>query len=565
MRIGRYSRWLLAAGCAMAPAVSAQGRLLGGNIALTGAPCSFPDVAYSPEEDCYLVVWVDYGVPGLPAVRGRLLKVDSDGLLPQPTFAISNPADRSFYPAVAYNPTAREFLVTWDREDAQGISITVYGRRIRASDGALQQAGFQIASAPSVQRSAAAWSTTSQRYLVAYSNFDNAFGRFISSSGQPLTSDFLINDASGHAFFPAVCWAPSGDVFLITWDHGAPNSQDFIGRRVISAAGQWLTAPLTITSGAAESRSTIAHDDVLGRWLVQYNDASHAEQSYDQYGRFIKDDGTLDGPALPIANSPVFEGDTILGSDIAFAPAAGLYFSSFVVPTGISGQLCDRNGRRLHPQVVLGTIQGPDGNFMRHNNAADTRRNQFLTVWEGNPVAAGPTSIYAQLYASSTPVTDLSAEAGPARIRLRWTDPNDSEMTQVTIRASTTAPPASPDDGALITQLDVTPGASASFLHTGLDHRQTYYYAVFAHEFTPIYAPGAVTSARPVVPGELDGDGDVDQADFGLLQACLVGSGQSYGPGCDPADLDSDGDVDQDDFEVFLSCLGGAATPPGCP
>jgi hypothetical protein len=59
-------------------------------------------------------------------------------------------------------------------------------------------------------------------------------------------------------------------------------------------------------------------------------------------------------------------------------------------------------------------------------------------------------------------------------------------------------------------------------------------------------------------------DGDVDQADFGHLQACLSGSGVSYGPGCQDADLVIDGTVDAADLARFLSCVGGTGEPPGC-
>jgi hypothetical protein len=64
--------------------------------------------------------------------------------------------------------------------------------------------------------------------------------------------------------------------------------------------------------------------------------------------------------------------------------------------------------------------------------------------------------------------------------------------------------------------------------------------------------------------GDFDVDGDVDQADFGYLQTCLVGSGSLYTSGCGEADLDWDLDVDQADLERFLSCISGDGASPGC-
>jgi hypothetical protein len=65
-------------------------------------------------------------------------------------------------------------------------------------------------------------------------------------------------------------------------------------------------------------------------------------------------------------------------------------------------------------------------------------------------------------------------------------------------------------------------------------------------------------------PGDFDGDGDVDQADFGHLQSCLTGSSLPAGPACADADLNTDGEIKPDDVAIFLDCVGGASQPPGC-
>lgn len=64
----------------------------------------------------------------------------------------------------------------------------------------------------------------------------------------------------------------------------------------------------------------------------------------------------------------------------------------------------------------------------------------------------------------------------------------------------------------------------------------------------------------PVVRGDFDRDGDVDQEDFGHLQKCFSGSGEPQtAPECLDAFLDADDDVDAGDVAVFLSCIGGAS------
>lgn len=67
------------------------------------------------------------------------------------------------------------------------------------------------------------------------------------------------------------------------------------------------------------------------------------------------------------------------------------------------------------------------------------------------------------------------------------------------------------------------------------------------------------TTVTVRVPGDFDGDADVDQEDFGDFQLCLTAPGvpQENGP-CAPARLDLDDDVDGNDFNLFSGCMSGA-------
>lgn len=76
-----------------------------------------------------------------------------------------------------------------------------------------------------------------------------------------------------------------------------------------------------------------------------------------------------------------------------------------------------------------------------------------------------------------------------------------------------------------------------------------------------------VTLTVEPIPGDFDGDSDVDQANFGHLQACLSGNGiPPADERCDDADLDRDKDVDADDYVIFAGCSSGAniSADPGC-
>jgi hypothetical protein len=57
---------------------------------------------------------------------------------------------------------------------------------------------------------------------------------------------------------------------------------------------------------------------------------------------------------------------------------------------------------------------------------------------------------------------------------------------------------------------------------------------------------------------DFDADGDIDQSDFGYLQACLTATGRPQtDPACEGTDLDYDTDVDVVDLAKFIRCISG--------
>jgi outer membrane protein assembly factor BamB len=64
------------------------------------------------------------------------------------------------------------------------------------------------------------------------------------------------------------------------------------------------------------------------------------------------------------------------------------------------------------------------------------------------------------------------------------------------------------------------------------------------------------------MPADFDRDEDIDQSDFGHLQACLSSSSPvPIEPGCEDANLTNDNVIDELDLAVFLDCFTGPKAP----
>ncbi len=165
---------------------------------------------------------------------------------------------------------------------------------------------------------------------------------------------------------------------------------------------------------------------------------------------------------------------------------------------------------------------------------------------------------------SPGPVADFVASQGLRQNVLSWRNPIECSFHGTMIRCRTDGFPVGPGDGILVIDKPAGPATLDSYTHQGLSPGTTYYYAAFAHDGLSYYAAPLFAQAMPLSPADFDRDDDVDQTDFGHLQACLAGSGVLIPPGCEDADLDQDDQVAEQDVALFLDCVGGDHSVPGC-
>ena len=167
------------------------------------------------------------------------------------------------------------------------------------------------------------------------------------------------------------------------------------------------------------------------------------------------------------------------------------------------------------------------------------------------------------------PVTSAKAFILNGSNIISWKNPTDVDYAGARVRFRHDQFPTGPTDGTLLGDKPGSPGFGDAMTHNGTNENLTYFYAVFAFDDAGNFAPADTAKAilPPAhAPADFDDDGDVDQSDYGHLQACFSGQGIAQpDAGCADAKLDADSDVDKDDVQIFLDCMSGPNVEPISP
>jgi hypothetical protein len=194
-----------------------------------------PDVAYSPHQDQYLVVYLY--APTVTSsdsdIRGVL--VSGDGTLAGNEFPIRAEAGLQVAPSIAYNETHEEYLVVYGNSWASGLE-DVAAQRVRASDGQLLSWRNIATGANQVRRLPdVAYNAARNEYLVVYEFLQGtakqARGTRFTHDMATLFSEVTIGDpilSDGHTTVAA-----GPDEYLVVWPkHTSGQDYDVLARRV---------------------------------------------------------------------------------------------------------------------------------------------------------------------------------------------------------------------------------------------------------------------------------------------------------------------------------------------
>ncbi len=531
-------------------------------------------ICYNPDRNEYLLAFTNNWQISYYVLDGTGARQPSR---PEVTILDDPLLDGMHFAAVAYSSVNQRYLLTYggwlpdnssqlrshliDANDGQliGANNLIYDGDSAIGDTELMR-GFPMAYSP-----------TSDVHLVAWKD-DKATGCEVyaavlsGSTGVRLSP--ILNLSLGdprYSSHPTIAWNSARNEFMVVYQvscEDAGQSWNYFGRRI---KPDWsMSERFQVTNGpTAECLGNLAYDADLDRYLLAYEDTSAGQWVW---GQFVTADGAPAGPRFELY-APPYRGREAW---LTWHPGT----RDFLVGSK-SQDTFENLGRRISQVgvplgdviVITGHTSGiGEGNF-DPKPIVNTLTNEYLYAWFNTY-----NDIYTRRYRTlprsdvtpPAPVTGFTATPGYGQITLNWANSTTIDSLGTIIRYKTTGSPTGPHDGLPLAIRPKAPGQPDSFVHTGLDRANTYYYAAFAYDAIPNHAGAATDDARPLAPADFDGDGDVDQKDFGHLQACFGDDGQGLAKGCENTDLDGDHDADQEDFAVFTSCIGGPDCASGC-
>jgi hypothetical protein len=251
-----------------------------------------PDVAYSPTQDEYLVVYTYEQNSSDYDLFAR--RVSWNGGWMSAEIAINLEADKQWNPAVAYNSQNDEYLVVYENWWAGGLR-DIAAQRVDASDGSLLS-WRNIATGTGEERvfPDVAYNEARNEYLIAYTfgvgSDGHIYGKVASANLGTLSGEIHICDDSYDQDFPAVAAGP--DEYLVVWEDGTWGTDDYdIFARRVSGGGtpQGASGGFEIDGVGDDNLHVdpaVAYGAGYG-YLVAWRYFDPGASGQDVYGRYV--------------------------------------------------------------------------------------------------------------------------------------------------------------------------------------------------------------------------------------------------------------------------------------
>jgi hypothetical protein len=252
--------------------LAADGTLLGdNNPVIQGADIFIqPAVAYNPDANQYFITWQFQNEPGSKGFNNAFgTLADSSGVPIGDVVQVSN---AGLEQTLLFNPVTGEFG-HHARDFAGGGVPGIYFRRI-AGDGTpiASPTPVTTAGAPAPAGEMGV-NTNTGDYLSTWRDQvdEDLKGRLLDSTGMPLTDAFEISDIfPGSTLAAGVAYDPRADQYLVVFTgFSSPNT---LYAQFVSASGGPTGSLMTIANETGASFAGVAFDPVNGVYLVRWSD-----------------------------------------------------------------------------------------------------------------------------------------------------------------------------------------------------------------------------------------------------------------------------------------------------
>jgi len=325
--------------------------------------------------------------------------------------------------AVAYNPTAGQYLVVW--QDARQLGTRgydIFGQRVDENGNRLG-ANFRISDAAALAseyKPAVAFSVTSNQYFVAWSDGRDhltsgfeVYGQRIRAGGAKVGGNFRISDtnAVGDETDAAVTWNSNANQYLVVWGDNRQNptssAWDIYGQRVkgggaMAGSNFRVSGPLGAPSITSEFDPAVAFNGTSNQYLVVWSDwRDYSTHGADIFGARVKAGGLVVDADIVISGVAADGDDS--HPDVAWNSNANQYLVAWTDTRNAPARGWDIYARRVKAGGAMAGLDFRVVDAYALKTEADPAvafspdANRYLVVWmDMRDAATEGNNIYAQ-------------------------------------------------------------------------------------------------------------------------------------------------------------------------
>jgi hypothetical protein len=399
----------------------------------------FPDVAYNPDDNEYLVVWAGNGLAGadfrgVKEVFGQRINA-ATGASVGAEFRISNMADggknrNAGNAQLVYNSTAHEYLIVWNGsgdKSAPDSVFEIYGQRFSRT-GSQVGPEFRISNTTELGKVAdtfvrastrpdIAWNSTDNQYLVVWDGMGQpedtikteVYGQLLNAAGGALGKNFRISNTTdqGAEFNASAAVAAYNSInkqYLVVWSGSSREKSQYEiwgqgltaqGAQIGEGKGDFLVSSVT---GAGADRDASAPQIVYSNGSNEYLVVFHAtgmqgaNNTSDVLGQRINA-ATLAkvGPSDFRISNGVGPKNMSDNPRVAYNAPGKEYLVVWRgfradAPFEIYGQRLGPNGNEIETDFQISNIAavGKDRNANLASVACNSQNGEYLAVWQGD-------------------------------------------------------------------------------------------------------------------------------------------------------------------------------------